>query len=464
MTEQRPHMGEAEDAPPRQKDPKLETLREILFSHYRQRIAELEAELDALERRVTDEDALIATIAPVMGEAIRRKIRDAREEMIEAFYPIIGQVVVRAVSEAIRDLVRTIDAQSRIALNPGTLLRRLRARLGGVSGGEMVLRESLPFHVAQVFLIHRETGLLLWHLSQDPAAAHDSDLISGMLTAIRDFVQDAFGQGEEGDLDEIQYGERRILIETAQRAYLAVVVEGIEPPGFRAEMRERIIQVDHTYEETLRHYDGDPASLAPAGESLRALLKSARQPELSSAQKRLLAGSFITVFFCLLGMCLAAGWVWRAVRTTPTPTAVVLAPTSTPEPTLTPTLLPTPGATALPTATSRPTATASSTPRPSPTVTATSSPTPIPTPTPAPVLGVMTGNVWLRLEPSTDASRLGVILERGEPVEILAVWDNWCWVRWAPEVQSEVRGWVPVEWVGVTGAIPARIVTPTAGP
>ena len=442
--------GESDEPPVPGADPALETLREILFSRYRRQIAQLESELDDLERRVTDEDALIGLIAPVLGDAIRRKIRDAREEMIEALYPVIGQAIARAVSEAIRDLARTVDARMRTSFSPRALWWRLRARLGGASRAEIALRESLPFEVAEVFLIHRESGLLLWHISQDPDASPDSDLISGMLTAIRDFAQDAFGRGEDGQLDEIQYGERCVIIEAAQHAYLAVVVDGVEPPGFRAEVRQRIVEVEHTYESVLRHYEGDPAPLAPAESSLRSLMVAARPRELSRGQKLVLAGTSALVIACLAGAGLAGGWAWRTLRTTPTPVPVAAAPT--PTPTLTPSPSPTPTATATPLPT--PTAT------PVPTWT----PTPSPTATPAPVIGLMTGSVWLHGGPSADSPRVGVILERGQSVEILGVFGDWCHVRWAPQGHVEVIGWLPLEWVGTTSAIPERIITPTAGP
>lgn len=44
-------------------------------------------------------------------------------------------------------------------------------------------------------------------------------------------------EGKQGQLDEVQYGTRRILIEAAHYSYLAVVVDGVEPPGFRSAMR-----------------------------------------------------------------------------------------------------------------------------------------------------------------------------------------------------------------------------------
>ncbi|RME73129.1 MAG: hypothetical protein D6784_12420 [Chloroflexi bacterium] len=260
-----------ENASPAVPDPSVEALRDILFHQYRERIAELEAELEALERRLSDPDRLAAIIAPSLGDAIRRNIRDARDEMIEALYPIIGQTVVRAVSEAVRDLARTLDARMRQSLDFKSRFRRLWGRMSGLSQAEMALRDALPFSVLQIFLIHRETGLLLHHISLDPHAQPDSDIIGGMLTAIRDFVNDAFNRGQESQLDEIQYGDRSILIETAQYVYLAVVVQGVEPSGFRAEMRRRVIDINHTYESVLRQYRGDATLLSSADGMLREL-------------------------------------------------------------------------------------------------------------------------------------------------------------------------------------------------
>jgi len=440
-------------APQPQPDLTAETLRDILFQRDRQRITGLEGELDDLARRLGDEEALAAMVAPVLGDAIRRQIRDAREEMIESLYPIIGQVVVRAVSEAFRDLARSVDAQMRNSLNPEAIFRRWRARLGGVSDADAILRAALLFSVAEVFLIHRETGLLLRHLSRDARASADSDLISGMLTAIRDFAQDAFGRGEEGQLDEIQYGDRRILVEAAQHAYLAVVVDGVEPPGFRTEMRERIIEIEHTYDRILRHYDGDSTPLAPAEESLKALVEPAKPVGLTRTQKRLLVGLAALVAACMLLSCMTGAWIWQVARGAPAVVALVPTPTISPSPA--PTDTPSPSPTFPPTATPVP-------PTLTPTRTAASSPTTSPAVVTVP--GEMTGSFWVRVDASVDSPRLGMVLEQGRPVEILARSGDWYRVRWVPRAQAEVVGWVPVRWVSAAGLIPAQMVTPAAGP
>jgi hypothetical protein len=255
-------------------------LRQILLSDYRHRTDACEVRFEELEHRLADEDALVALLTPVLGRAIRRSIGDAREEMIEALYPIVGQLVLRAVSEAMRDLARTIDAQVRTSFDLRTLWWRLRARFGGASRADLTLRASLPFELVEIFLIHRDTGLLLQHSSASHDVLPDSHIISGMLTAIRDFAQDTLGRDTEGQLEEIEYGDRRILIEASQHAYLAAVVEGTEPVGFRAAMRRQIIEIEHTYDSELRNFKGDPAALPLADNLFISLAASARSKDV----------------------------------------------------------------------------------------------------------------------------------------------------------------------------------------
>jgi hypothetical protein len=467
--ERRPQPGTSGsgDVPVSEPDPSLEALRDILFRHYRERIDELETELDGLEQRVTDRDALVATISPVMGDAIRRQIRDAREEMIEALYPIIGQLVMRAVSEAVRDLAHRVDTQVRRSFDPRALSWRLRARLGGASPSEMSLRARLPFEVQEVFLIHRESGLLLWHASRDPAVGKDSDLVGSMLTAIRDFAEDAFGRGREGELDNIDYGDQRILIEPARHSYLAVVVDGVEPPGFRAEIQRRLFEVERAHADTLGAYDGDASALALAEASLQPLMSEGTEPAgLTRTHWAMVAGAVSLLAICLVVACLAGRWALAPLLSTPTPVPVAIEWTATqvPTPTHTPTWTPTWTPTATPSATPTPTSTPTATPSATPTSTYTPSPVPTSTPTPAPVIGLMTGNAWLRQEPSAGSPRLGMVAERGQQVELLAIYDDWCQIRWAPFPQGQAVGWVPLRWVGTLDPIPASIVTATAAP
>lgn len=368
----------------------LDDLRAIVAGPDRARLTTLEARIAEVEHRTGDHEALVAAVSPILGDAIRRQVREDRDALIESLYPIIGQLIGRAVAESIRDLARTIDQRMRTSFSPAYLLRRLRARAAGVSDAELALRDALPFQVSELFLVHRESGLLLLYLSRDAVeglpAGDDADLVSGMLTAIRDFAQDAFGRGQEGQLDEIQYGSRRILVEACQHVYLAAVVDGIEPAGFRARLREQAIQVENRYNETLKRYDGDASQFAPVRPAMTELLADSRveqaPPGLSGSQKGVIFGLAGVLTLCLAGACFGGVTLARNALSRP---AYVVVVTATPGPTATPTA----------TGTATPTATSSATPTPTATATATATRTPAPRPTatrtrnPAPVAQVI---------------------------------------------------------------------------
>lgn len=356
----------------------LAELRAILLVDDRAHVGQVTHDVADLKQLLGDDEKLTQIIAPVMDRALRTSIEQNREEMIEALYPIIGQTVVRAVREAVQDLARTVDARVRTSFSPGLVFERLQARMSGVSSADLALRDALPFRVEQVFLIHRASGLLLRHVSIDPAATQDSDLVSGMLTAVRDFAADAFGRRAGEQLDVIEYGGRRILIEAAEDIYLAVVVDGVEPSGFRAEMRDRVIAIENRYYGLLRNYEGDATPLATVDSELISLSPGDLEtvsPPLSRNQRRVLAGLIGVVFLCAIVTCLGGGWLFRAldarwmqevivVTATPTLTVPTPSPTATATATATPTSTPTPSPTATPT----PTLTPSSTPTPSPTL------------------------------------------------------------------------------------------------
>ena len=148
-------------------------------------------------------DKIAVAIAPILGEALRRQIYQAREDIIDALYPVIGQMVNKAVTEAIHDFARDVDNRIRKSTNLDKIVQHVQAHVQGVSYDEYQLRESLPFIIEEVFLIHRVSGLLIHYVSKEDDAISDRDIVSGMLTAVRDFARDTFQKG--GELGSLGY-------------------------------------------------------------------------------------------------------------------------------------------------------------------------------------------------------------------------------------------------------------------
>ncbi len=451
--------------PSRESSDEIEELRRVILKPEAlvDKIAPVIA--DVLEEQIENSrDELAQAIAPVMGEALRRQVYQARDDIVDALKPVIGQAINKAVSEAFQELARNIDARLRRSFRPQDTVRAWIARLRGIPESEYRLRELLPFRVKELFLIHRESGLLIQHLSASEEETPDTDLISGMLTAIRDFAREAFGQGKSGELGAIDYEEQRILLESQGAVYIAAVVEGVEPANFREQLRSAMTRLQEKYYAALKNFDGsDDLVLKAARRTLLPLLENtqaaqkASQP-LTTAQKIILGLLLAFLFGLPLGGC--GWWFWsveRRLAKLSQPVVIVVTPEATPTPTFTPTptLTPTPTHTPTPTFTPSPTSTASPTPTP------TRTPTPTPTPTPLPYHGAMIGNVFLRDAPA--GANTGLVAPLGARVEILAQYGTWYKVRVVlPTDQNEIVGWLESRWVVLTKTVPPERITPTA--
>ncbi|MBN1874116.1 MAG: SH3 domain-containing protein [Anaerolineae bacterium] len=432
---------------------------------------------EVLEEQIKDSgDEIAQAIAPIIGEAIRRQVYHAREDIIDALAPVIGQTINKAVSEALQNLARAVDQRIRDSLVSQTPIRRLQTRLSGVSEAEYALRSSLPFAIHEIFLIHRESGLLIHHLTSDAETPPDRDLVSGMLTAIRDFAREAFGRGENGELGAIVYESQNILLEVEGAAYLAIVIDGVEPADFREQMREALTTIQERHYASLKAYDGtDDQLIRTAQRTLSRLFT----PEISNTKKPLSVSQRIILSLLILTVLLppllgCSWWIWHveqrimklsSITPMPTPTATftsmpTLTPTHTATPTATSTSTPTstPTHTPTPTHTSTATPTSTSTPTPTPTYTAT------PTPTLSPYAGVMVGNVYLRDDP--DGKKTSMVANLGDQVEVLAQYGEWYNVRVTSIQENDVQavGWVHKQWLTLIKPVSIDLITPTVNP
>lgn len=382
-------------------------------------------------------DNVAEALAPVIGPAIRHQIRDAKEDIIDALYPVIGQIIGKAIAEALRELTRNIDTRLRRQFNFRDRLNQTTARLRGVSEAELMLRGALPYSIERVFLVHRETGLLISHIAAQEDHRANMEMISGMLTAIQDFVRDSFSGGQ-GDLEDLTHGGRRILLESGQRAYVAVVLSGVEPVGYNDRIREVNAEINLRYESELKGFDGEMDRLPDFKPLLAPLLMpqptlpvpaESSQP-LSRSQKQVvgwsLTGLLLLISLLIFG-CIFVVKLWPVAF----PAAPVIMPTVLP--TYTPTLRPTLTSTALPTSTAPPT------PTPTPPPTHTRAPQPSLTPTA--LIGKLTGNLYIRAEPSAESRALGTITV-GEEVIVIDQHDHWYHVIWPARGEPLLKGWI----------------------
>jgi outer membrane protein OmpA-like peptidoglycan-associated protein/predicted nucleic acid-binding Zn-ribbon protein len=214
---------------------------------------------DAIRQQAIDAPGDFASaIAPELGNAIRDQVRDNADVMVDALYPIIGSTISKYIAEAIRNINDRVEN----TLSVEGVSRKVRAKLQGVSEAELIFKEAIGFKVQAVFLIHKGSGLIIAEAQPSESQELESEMIAGMLTAIRSFANDCMTTGgAASELDEIDYGSFKILLEVAGFCYLAIVVEGDPPQQFIRKVRDTLGKLVQEYHQPIEQFDGDPETI-----------------------------------------------------------------------------------------------------------------------------------------------------------------------------------------------------------
>ncbi len=84
-------------------------------------------------------------------------------------------------------------------------------------------------------------------------------MVSGMLTAIQDFVRDSFTTRQGEQLETLQVGELTVWIEQGPQAILAGVIRGNAPQQLREVFQETLERIHLQYGTALKEFSGDAA-------------------------------------------------------------------------------------------------------------------------------------------------------------------------------------------------------------
>lgn len=218
---------------------KLETLKELLFPDDRGAVEDISKRIQLVELIINDQKQLAArvdplvddklnaftksipdTLGPTITATLKKEIKNHKDEVVDALYPVLGKMVKKYVAQEIKMLSDKIDNQLSFIK---TWKRKFRSWFGGPTEEQLLMRELASATIEQVLLIERDTGIL--KASYSVTNSIDEEMISGMLTAIKGFVEDAFNKKNQ-NLELIQYELYNIHLQSFVTHYVAVVISG----------------------------------------------------------------------------------------------------------------------------------------------------------------------------------------------------------------------------------------------
>ncbi|MBP7184753.1 MAG: hypothetical protein KBA06_04535, partial [Saprospiraceae bacterium] len=197
----------------------------------------IEQRLDFLKNNFPKEyDAAVTKI-------FESKIKESQADLLNVIYPVMGKMIMKFITLQFQQTKDSIDNQIRSMFSLKGMQKKFRNLIFGVSESDDILSLIDKPSIQEVYLIQRDSGILMGSASLQNTI--DQDVIAGMLTAIKSFVEDAF-QRENEDLEMIQYGTYKIFIQNFHKYYFSVAMTGSISSVESANLSKKIMDFAET--------------------------------------------------------------------------------------------------------------------------------------------------------------------------------------------------------------------------
>ena len=132
--------------------------------------------------------------------------------------------------------------------------------------------------VEDVFLLNHRDGVLIKHETRRLRPDVDTDILSGMLTAVQQFVKDALRGDDYADLNEMTVGHMHILIGRGKWLVLAARIEGDGSESWTGRIERCIKDMEDHHWDQLEDWDGDMALARVLAPYLKKLISGGYVP------------------------------------------------------------------------------------------------------------------------------------------------------------------------------------------
>tara|TARA_R110000868_G_scaffold393924_2_gene665091 strand:+ start:1862 stop:2680 length:819 start_codon:yes stop_codon:yes gene_type:complete len=239
-------------------DEKLSIIKDILLTDTREFASSIEKKIKILENTVNEKKNLSTKVDPIIDEkleefvkeipntlgptitqALKEEIKNSKDAVVEALFPILGKMVKRYVQHEMKLLSERINNQVNHTFSFKRFFRKAKSKASGIDESDLIIQEQTHTKIEQVIIIEKGSGLVLAEFSENKMT--DEDMVAGMLTAIKSFVEDAFKK-ESQNLQYIEYDLYHIHLQNFSSFYIAVIVSGAYNVIFKDKLEDKIFK------------------------------------------------------------------------------------------------------------------------------------------------------------------------------------------------------------------------------
>ncbi|MEP3838951.1 MAG: cell envelope biogenesis protein OmpA [Algibacter sp.] len=238
-------------------DEKLSIIKDILLTDEREFASSIQKKINILEKTFNDKEKLSnkidpiidnklnkfikeipKTLGPTITKTLKEEIKNSQDAVVEALFPIIGKMIKRYIQHEMKLLSDKINTQVNKTFSFKGVFRKAKSKASGITESDLILQEQTNTKIEQVIIIEKGSGIVLAEFSKSKTT--DEDMVAGMLTAIKSFVEDAFKK-ESQNLQYIEYDLYHIHLQNFPSFYIAVVVSGAYNIIYKDKLEDKIL-------------------------------------------------------------------------------------------------------------------------------------------------------------------------------------------------------------------------------
>ncbi len=281
-------------------------------SHTSEKISQVISEAIAI--RCKQDNSVSQALVPSIEDAIRVSAKRDPTRLANALFPVMGPAIRESVAETISAMMQQVNQLLENSLSARSVKWRINAFRTKRSFAEVMLAETVLYQVEQVFLIHRESSLLINHLTSANAIVKDPDMVSSMLTAVTDFVKDSFVVDKQQNVKSIKFGQLNLLFEAGPHAIIVAAVRGLLSADLQIIIREQVEQLHRLYSSKLESYNGNAEQFPDTYTQLdKCLLSKKKDDGLETSNKQKLPWPAI-IAVCLLVLLPFLWWLFNKIE------------------------------------------------------------------------------------------------------------------------------------------------------
>lgn len=173
-----------------------------------------------------------------------QKINASRNQIVDILGPVMGKMIRKYVQVEIEKINQKLQQGT----NKLTSARFWKSLFSSKVNNQTVI--DAP-SLVEIMLINNDSGLLIAKYSKDEIS--DADMVAGMFTAIRSFMETVLA-AKESEVGLIDYGEYKIMVQNFGTFYFAFIFEGTNDPEFKQELIDAANEfVEHTNLHRKKH-------------------------------------------------------------------------------------------------------------------------------------------------------------------------------------------------------------------